>query len=148
MKNSYKFYLQNTTKYLVALLFIYTAFSKILDYSDFIFQLEKSPLIPVGKGDIFGLGVIVSEILASYLLFKKEQYGLYLSLFLMASFTVYLYVIINYSYYIPCSCGGVLEQMDWNTHIIFNLGITVLIISSILSQVTSNPKSNNKMQYA
>ncbi len=124
------------TKYLVVLLFCYTAVSKIITFEQFVFQLEKSPLIPLGYGELFGIAVILGELLASYWLFMKEELGLYFSLFLMSAFTVYLYVIINFSYYIPCSCGGVLEKLDWNTHIIFNLLISAFIIVSILKRKT------------
>ncbi|MFV0573800.1 MAG: MauE/DoxX family redox-associated membrane protein [Xanthomarina gelatinilytica] len=129
------------TKYLVALLFCYTAISKIIDFNNFVFQLEKSPLIPVGLGVFFGIAVILSELIASYYLFVKEKKGFYFSLFLMVSFTAYLYTIIHFSYYIPCSCGGVLEKLDWNTHIIFNLLFVVLIIASILLNTSSNEKT-------
>lgn len=131
MNNKSKLFI-DITKYLVALLFCYTAISKIIDFNNFTFQLEKSPLIPVGLGLYFGVAIILSEIIASYYLFIKIKIGLYFSLFLMVSFTAYLYIIIHYSYYIPCSCGGVLEKMDWNTHILFNLVFIILIIISIL----------------
>jgi len=119
------------TKYLIVLLFCYTAISKIMSFNDFVYQLEKSPLIPIDFGMIFGIIIILLELVSSYFLFYKEHIGLYISLYLMVLFTTYLYTIINYSYYIPCSCGGVLEKLDWNTHIIFNLIFILLIIISI-----------------
>jgi len=128
------------TKYLVTLLFCYTAISKIITFNDFVFQLEKSPLIPLDFGILFGIVIILSELIASYLLFSKEKLGFYFSLFLLVMFTTYLYTIINFSYYIPCSCGGVLEKLDWNTHIIFNLLYILLIITSILLKPTLNEK--------
>lgn len=128
------------TKYIVCLLFCYTALSKLLDFKNFIFQLEKSPLIPIGFGMFFGIAVVFSELISSYLLFTKEKMGFFISLFLMVSFTAYLYTIINFSYYIPCSCGGVLEKMDWDTHIYFNLFFILIIIISIFT-ITSYEKN-------
>lgn len=139
MKNKSKIFI-DITKYLVALLFCYTAISKIIDFNNFTFQLEKSPLIPIGLGNYFGIAVILSELTASYYLFNKVNIGLYFSLFLMVSFTSYLFIIIHFSYYIPCSCGGVLEKLDWNTHIVFNLIFIALIMSSILLNNNLNEK--------
>lgn len=130
-KNSANIFIE-VTKSIMVLLFCYTAFSKILTFDQFVFQLEKSPLIPITYGEFYGLGVIVTELIASYLLIFKPLKGFYLSLFLMTSFTAYLFIIINFSFYIPCSCGGILEQLDWNTHIILNISLILLIILSIL----------------
>ena len=39
----------------------------------------------------------------------------------MVMFTAYIYLILNYSDFIPCSCGGVLEDLSWTQHLIFNI---------------------------
>ncbi|WP_411840595.1 MauE/DoxX family redox-associated membrane protein, partial [Myroides odoratimimus] len=57
--------------------------------------------------------------------------GLYLSYSLMVAFTIYIYLILNYSDFIPCSCGGVLEKLGWNEHLWFNIITSVLILLSI-----------------
>jgi hypothetical protein len=41
-------------------------------------------------------------------------------------FTTYIFLILNFSDYIPCSCGGVLEKMGWTEHIVFNLIFIVI----------------------
>lgn len=122
------------TKGLIAFLFIYTSSSKILGFEKFVFELQKSPLIPLGLEDVFAILIIASELGVSYLLYQKERLGLYSSLFLMTAFTSYLFTIKTFSNYIPCSCGGVLEKMGWTNHIIFNIFFVLLLIISILSK--------------
>jgi hypothetical protein len=59
--------------------------------------------------------------------------GLYLSFALMTLFSVYILVITNYSSNVPCSCGGILEKMTWNQHLIFNLAFLVFAATTILA---------------
>jgi hypothetical protein len=35
-------------------------------------------------------------------------------------FTTYIVIILNFSENIPCSCGGILENMTWGQHLVFN----------------------------
>src|SRR5690625_4316147 len=60
------------------------------------------------------------------LISRTRVWGLFGSAILMLSFTIYVYLIWTYSPSLPCSCGGVLEAMDWEAHLYFNLGFTLL----------------------
>lgn len=132
---------------LVSLLFIllwtYAAASKILDFQNFKIQLGKSPLIN-GFATLTAVMVPLIELaLAALLLFDKtKRTGLFGSLALISTFTTYLIVILNFSYYIPCSCGGIIGKgMSWQTHIIFNLFFVALGAASILFRDNSKQKS-------
>lgn len=113
--------------YSTALLFIYAATSKIIDFENFQVQLGQSPMLSAFAKYI-SYGVIVSEIGIAFLLItaKYRRVGLILSYCLMVMFTAYIYIILNYSSFVPCSCGGILEELSWNQHIIFNLVFVVL----------------------
>src|SRR5262245_13181963 len=94
---------------LLILLFVYTAISKLLDYDTFKVQLGKSPFINSFAGIVAWALPAGEIIVALALAFKKTRLlGLYVSLFLMTMFTAYIYAMLHYSYYLPCSCGGVL----------------------------------------
>lgn len=56
----------------------------------------------------------------------------------MTMFTTYIYVILNYSSFTPCSCGGVLEKMSWTEHLLFN--IVFILLSGLAIIVQSNTK--------
>jgi hypothetical protein len=106
---------------LLIILFIYTALSKLSSYNTFIVQLSKSPFI-TSYANVIAWGLPAVEILISLLLvFKRTKLiGLYASFFMMSLFTAYLIIMLNFSYHIPCSCGGVLQNLSWNEHIVFN----------------------------
>ena len=119
---------------LLVLLFMYAAVSKLLDYQTFKVQLSKSPFI-TQFASITAWALPIGEILVGLALtFKRTRLiGLYVSLFLMTMFTAYIYAMLHYSYYIPCSCGGILSEMTWTQHLWFNIGFVVLSITGILS---------------
>ena len=112
---------------LLILLFMYAAVSKLLDYQHFHIQLSKSPLI-TPYASFAAIAIPLVEIITSILLAQSRtvKIGLYASLFLLTLFTTYLIAMLNFSSYIPCSCGGILQGLSWETHIVFNLTFIVL----------------------
>src|SRR5690606_31524550 len=111
------------------LLFVYASISKLLEFNDFQTQLGQSPLlgafaIPISYG-VIGIELVTSILLA----FKKTRIqGLYLAFLLMVMFTTYIIIILNFTSFTPCSCGGVLEALGWTEHLIFN---TVFILLAL-----------------
>lgn len=128
---------------LFVILFTYAALSKLLAYSVFEFQLRRSPFITQIAGFVAWV-IPVSELLIVFILvFKKTRLiGLYFSLFLMILFTSYIYGMLRYSYFVPCSCGGVLSRMSWNQHLIFNILFSVLAFWGILMETCFRQKDS------
>ncbi len=120
-------------RYFVMLLFVYAAISKLITFEEFKVQLTQSPLLSMYAGIIAYL-VVISELVIAFLLTLRSTrlIGLYLSYSLMVAFSIYIYLILNYSDFIPCSCGGVLEKLGWNEHLWFNIITSVLILLSIV----------------
>lgn len=119
--------------YLFILLFIYASLSKILEFKKFEIQLGKSPLL-APFSDIVARIIPAVEIgVAILLALKRTQYfALYCSFSLMIIFSTYIVIILNFSEYIPCSCGGILQNMNWTQHLFFNLSFVLLSICGIL----------------
>ncbi|MDM1353225.1 MauE/DoxX family redox-associated membrane protein [Myroides marinus] len=119
-------------RYFVVLLFVYAAISKLITFDEFKVQLTQSPLLSMYAGVIAYL-VVISELIIAFLLTLRSTklLGLYLSYGLMVAFSIYIYLILNYSDFIPCSCGGVLEKLGWSEHLWFNIITSVLILLSI-----------------
>ncbi len=123
----------NLTCALFVLLFTYAALSKILDFQKFQIELGKSPLI--NSFSIWvAYGIPVSELVLVFLLFvqRTQLLALYCSFSLMIMFTAYIIAILQYSDYIPCSCGGVLQNMTWTEHVWFNVFFIVISAASVL----------------
>src|SRR5699024_4585949 len=113
--------------YLLALLFIYTGVSKLLDIGIFQSQIAQSAMLAPYAKILAWVVPLVELILAGMLLISGTRlWGLLGSTVLMLGFTIYVYLIWTYSPSLPCSCGGVLEAMDWEAHLYFNLGFTLL----------------------
>lgn len=133
------------TSYLFVILFLYTAISKLLDFENFQLELQKSPLLS-NYYKIISLAIPAAEIIISLLLlFKKTRFiALNAFLFLMTVFTTYILIILNFTGYIPCTCGGVIESLGWTEHLVFNSLFVLLAILDIFFYPSS--LLNNKTQ--
>lgn len=115
------------------LLFIYAATSKLLDFETFTVQLAQSPLLSAYAGIIAWLVPGIEIAIAILLMLPRfRTIALYAAFTLMVMFTAYIYIILNFSDFIPCSCGGVLEKLSWTQHLIFNVVFIVLAALAIL----------------
>lgn len=114
------------------LLFCYAATSKLTDFQNFQVQLAQSPMLSAFS-KILSFTVPISEFLIAGLLIIKRYrlVGLILSYWMMILFTSYIFIILNYSSYVPCSCGGVLEKLGWEEHLAFNIFFIVLAAVAI-----------------
>ncbi|WP_163394752.1 DoxX family protein [Flavobacterium limi] len=122
MNTGFKKYVVEVICLLYILLFVYAAVSKLFDFERFQVQLGQSPLLSV-YADWVSWSVIAAELLtASFLAIPRYRTtALLASLGIMTMFSVYIFIILNFSSFVPCSCGGILEKMSWNVHLIFNL---------------------------
>lgn len=128
--------LVNVITGLLILLFSYAAVSKLLSYQLFILQLSKSPFTSSHAHLISWLVPLGETIVVLLLIGKKTRTtGLYSALFLMTLFTGYIYALLHYSYYIPCSCGGIIAHLSWNQHLYFNLIFTAIALAGALLDV-------------
>jgi len=121
---------------LLVFLFIYAAVSKLLDINKFRYQLGQSPFM-TRFAPIAVWVIPLSEILISITLMIRRfrTAGLYLSFYLMLVFSGYIYIMLHYSPYLPCTCGGVLSSLSWKQHLAFNLFFAGLVLlSAILHQ--------------
>jgi len=111
------------------MLFIYAGISKVLDFENFQVQIAQSPVLTRYAGTI-SYAVIIGEILICILLFfeRIRPIGLLASSVIMSAFTVYIFIILNYSEFVPCSCGGILERMGWTEHLVFNIVCVVIAV--------------------
>jgi hypothetical protein len=130
---------------LFILLFVYTALSKLYDPERFKWALGKSPLLSDGASLIAWLLPAVELAVALMLFFPStKQAGLYASLCLVSVFTLYIayMVLVTPHSKLPCSCGGILQKMSWNQHLLFNL-----IFTSLASIAIILTKNSHRLSY-
>ena len=128
---------------LYILLFVYAAVSKLIDFENFRVQLGQSPLLSTFAGLIAWIVPVLELFLALLISLKKWRIiGLFGALSLMIMFTTYIFIILNYSSFVPCSCGGILEKMGWKEHSLFNVVFIMLAAAGILILVGGVPKTH------
>ena len=120
---------------LFVLLFVYAAMNKILHFEHFRIELGQSPLLTAFAAYV-SIAVPLIEIVISALLLlpRYRKAGLYASFSLMVMFTVYIIIILNWSSFIPCSCGGILSELGWKEHLVFNFVFVLLALAAIVLQ--------------
>ena len=130
---------------LLIILFVYAALSKLLDYEKFKFQLGGSPFVTKYSTLIAWLLPSIELIVSVLLLIKSTRlWGLFGSFFLMLLFTGYIHIMLNYSSYLPCSCGGIISNMSWGQHLIFNIFFTFFSLIGIIIATINTQTSPNK----
>lgn len=128
---------------LFILLFAYTGINKFIAIDTLKGTLKEYPII----GDmpvLIAWGLPVIELLVSVLLFipRTKLLGLYSAMALMISFTLYLGYMLVFTPKLPCTCGGMLQQLSWTQHLIFNLLFIVLSVCGLLLY-KSKPSAEN-----
>ena len=114
---------------LLGSLFIYTSISKVYDWQG-TKKAMYNQAFPNWIADIllFLLPVLELGIASMLLISAWRKIGFLLSGMILLLFTAYIgWIGLGLTERIPCSCGGVLNSMDWGEHFLFNLmflGIT------------------------
>jgi hypothetical protein len=49
----------------------------------------------------------------------------------MVLFTGYVIALLTTSTELPCSCGGIIEQLSWQGHLVFNSTLILLSFAAI-----------------
>lgn len=129
--------------YLFVLLFLYTAFSKLLAYNVTLFDMRRNPILddmPV----FWALAVPITEILVSLLLLLPVTrfYGLLGTMILMIGFTGYVGVLLLSDFQLPCTCGGIFREMNWQQHFWVNLSLTLLAVIALILQWRKKQHNN------
>jgi cytochrome bd-type quinol oxidase subunit 2 len=133
-------YLNIVTCYLLIFLFTYTGVSKLIDHEVFEAAILRSPIIRLQATIISWLIPMIELLLAVMLLLQQyRKTGLLLSLFLIVIFTAYIGYMILFIPNLPCSCGGVLKELSWSNHLLFNSFFILIILISL------SPVINHKL---
>ncbi|WP_240964583.1 MauE/DoxX family redox-associated membrane protein [Flavivirga algicola] len=133
INSKYKNILLEFICFLYILLFVYAAMSKLLVFDEFKIQIGQSAMLTPFTS-IVAWAIPSLEILIALLLIipRFKLLGLFAAFNLMVMFTAYIFIILNFSNDVPCSCGGVIEKLGWTEHLIFNIAFVILAFIGIL----------------
>lgn len=127
--------------FLFIVLFMYAAIIKLLDYEKFKAQIGQSPLLTAFSGWVVWVVPMIEIVLALLLMTQRFRLmALYGAFNLMIIFTAYIVAILQFSEYVPCSCGGVLTRLGWTEHLIFNMFFVLLGLMGIILVSKQNTK--------
>ena len=122
------------------LLWMYAATAKILEFDQFTIQMSQVSFLKPFAGVLTWIIPFAEYSLAALLLVSKtRRLGLLGSAILMSVFTVYIAGMISFSPELPCSCGGIINNLTWQQHLLFNIGITALAITGVYCHSSTNP---------
>lgn len=119
--------------YAFVALFVYTALSKWLLYDVYLYDLKRSPELGYFATPI---SIIIpgSELIVSTLLLfgKTKRVGMFGALLLMVAFTLYVAYVIVFTGSRPCTCGGIIRDLTWPQHLVFNIVFTSLAVVALV----------------
>ena len=121
--------------YLFILLFLYTGGMKLISHHNFYLALNDSPLMYRYSAIVsWIIPILELAIVACLTIPKLKKIGLYASLILMALFTIYVAYNVFFLTHMkrPCTCGGIIQDMSWSQHLVFNTVFTLLALLATL----------------
>lgn len=117
---------------LLAGLYSYAAYIKIVDHLIFKTQLSRSPVLASATHFLVWATPMLEILLAILLTAKWTRLiGFYGSIVLLLLFTTYLIGMYFFSPTLPCSCGGFIEKLTFSQHIFLNIFLLALSIGRI-----------------
>lgn len=127
-------------------LFLYAGLSKLLNYPEFVSQLEMHPLLkPVARVMACSLPAVELEVSVFLFIPMLRRGGLYLSLMLLIVFSVYILGMLLTASHLPCSCGGVFRYLSWREHLYCNIVFALMAWWAIRLE-RADSKSRNWQQ--
>jgi putative oxidoreductase len=119
--------------FLLILLFTYTAISKWLNMDAHLYAMRNQPFSRwVNNLLAYLLPLVEMAAVILLVIHRTRLAGLFLCFVLMLLFTGYVaMVLLNFFGRIPCSCGGVIEQLGWKEHLVFNIFFLSITIAAI-----------------
>lgn len=112
---------------LLIFLFVYTAINKLKNHSEFIYTLRQSPLLAKFAAPVSWLIPLVELLISISLLFpERRKSGFLFYGILMSAFTLYVGFMFLFTPNLPCTCGGIITQLNWNEHLLVNISFTAI----------------------
>ncbi|HVU56043.1 MAG TPA: MauE/DoxX family redox-associated membrane protein [Puia sp.] len=137
-------------------LFLYTGLFKLVNNLDFKNTLNHQPLFRHYE-QLVAIVIPILELLIALALlmpfFKQadalQKWGLRIGTSLMALFSIYVaYMLISTPHALPCSCGGIIRQLNWHHHLYFNATVTILGILAIILHNNELRSENRNLAFS
>jgi len=118
---------------ILVILFAYSGMVKYTDYNGFTSAMYNQPFSQ-SLTELLIYTLPVTELITSVLLVVNftRLAGIIVALLQMIVFTVYTaMVLLNYYDAVPCACGGFIQDLSWQQHLLLNVSLTCLCIIAL-----------------
>ena len=134
--------LVSAISYTLFFLFVYASLNKLLAFDYYLYDLKRSPLLGSYALSV-AIAIPITEILVAILLLidKTRNYGLIGSFILMILFTLYVIYVLGFTTERPCTCGGIIRELSWPQHLLFNI---ILLALTVLALTRSQTKKSRR----
>jgi len=128
------------------LLWLFAGVTKLADHESFYLQLQRAPYISWAAMGISWVLPLVMLGLAVILANGKTRFiGLGLSVVLLGLISVYIVMVLLFSDSIPCTCGGLRKNLNWNDHIKLNSAFLIAGLLVLWYRKRSIIKTHSKV---
>lgn len=121
--------------------FCYTAVNKLIKLDSFKTNLIKTTIFSKDAADVVSILVIIVEVFIILILIFNKKTGLLIFSNVILFFTIYISYLRFKGLYEVCGCGGVLNGLRYEYHLLINIS---LIIGSLFSYYIFNTNENEK----
>lgn len=119
--------------YLLAMLLLVTAGSKIADLDRFAGQIDNQPFDNVFTPALtYGIPALELILMAGLLWPAKRLVALYGTAVLLTVFTIYI-SLVTFNFYdrVPCGCAFAFEKLSWPQHLAVNTAFCLMAYLAI-----------------
>jgi hypothetical protein len=108
--------------------FAYTLVNKLLQFEAFKLNIARTGLFERYWVNVVAYFAIVAEIASISLLVFARKWGIRFALAMMLSFTLYIIYLASTGHYEVCGCGGVLNGLKFQWHLLINLVLFFILL--------------------
>lgn len=134
---TWKGYIYQFIRFAFIVLMFYAAIHKLMEFTQFYNDLLNSPVFGNKHSARFVSAFVpIVELAIAGLLISTtyKELAMYLASGLMLIFSIYIIWIMEFSADTPCSCGGIINNLTWQEHLLFNSGFLLLGVLGIYLQ--------------
>ena len=122
----------------------YTLVNKLLQFDAFKLNLARTGIFDVQMVDLVAYFAVSMEAASILLLVFFRKWGLRFALLMMIAFTLYILYLATTGHYEVCGCGGVLNSLKFQWHLLINLVLIFILLLYVLYHRTYRPSHKKK----
>ena len=119
--------------------FAYTLVNKLLQFDAFKLNLARTGIFEARMVDLVAYFAVTMEAASILLLVFSRKWGLRFALLMMVAFTLYILYLATTGHYEVCGCGGVLNGLKFQWHLLINLVLIFILLLYVLYHRTYRP---------